>query len=333
MLTAIVDRLLSAPDSPTADLYFRNACADYLGDGVAQIGPTVFASDTATLVMRHDRRAGPLPNRRRLIYFVDDDVDAGVKDESLPFLYRQKLKLVEHPTAKRLSRYAGVAVVGSAVLAEAFRPSIETHLLRPYWREPFADLSHFDAMTREDEQIDIAFLGSSVHRADLKFLLPVIARILAHQPRVHFHLPERHMLPSAFDRHPRVHRIRGINWTNYRNEIGGRRFHIALYPLLDTPFNRARSPNKLIEHAVVGAAPFYSSTWAEARRVPDGVAGVCLANNPALWVHAITSLLREPDRLRTIAEGAQSVAARLNRPEPQRVLWRQLLGIHRSTHA
>ena len=37
MLNGLVDRVLSAPDSPTADLYFRNACHDFLGTQVEQL--------------------------------------------------------------------------------------------------------------------------------------------------------------------------------------------------------------------------------------------------------------------------------------------------------
>lgn len=332
MINGLLDHVLSAPDSPTADLYFRNACGDFIGAGVAQLAPTVFASAEACLVMRHPRRAGRLPPCRRLIYMIDDDVEAGVTDESLPYLYRQKLRLVEQSAGRHLRRRAGVAVVGSPVLAGLFAPAMETHLLRPYWSERFAPLDHFDGLGR-DAPIDIAFLGSSVHRADLEFVLPVIASLLARRPRVHFHLPVRHELPTAFDRHPRVHRIRARGWTAYRREIAGRRFHIALYPLMETPFNRARAPNKLIEHAVVGAAPLYSRSWAEARRVASGHDGLCLPNNAAIWLSAIEELIADPARMRTLAAGAQEAAGRLNRAQPQRALWSRLLGIREPVHA
>lgn len=327
MLKSLFDRVLSAPDSPTADLYFLNSCKGLLGQGVRQYGPTVFASETACLVMRHDRRAGPLPRRRRLIYFVDDDVDAGLTDESLPFLYRQKLRLVEHVTARRLQRYAGVAVVGSPVLARLFQPVMRTHLLRPFWSEPPASLGHFDALASGEGWVEMAFLGSSVHRADLEFLLPVVGRLLALYPRLRFHLPERHSLPHGFDRHPRVRRIRGIGWTAYRREITTRQFHIALYPLLDTPFNRARSPNKLIEHALVGAAPLYSESWRESYRVARGQAGLCLPNDSRVWLETLRGLIDQPARLRALAVGAQATAARLNNAGVQRALWSDLLDL------
>ncbi|MEM1299320.1 MAG: hypothetical protein AAGH68_08555 [Pseudomonadota bacterium] len=256
---------------------------------------------------------------------MDDDVDAGLTDESLPFLYRQKLRLVEHVTARKLQPYAGVAVVGSPVLARLFRPVMRTHLLRPFWSERPASLGHFDALEAGEGWIEMAFLGSSVHRADLEFLLPVVGRLLALFPRLRLHLPERHTLPHGFDRHPRVRRIRGLGWTAYRREITTRQFHLALYPLLDTPFNRARSPNKLIEHAVVGAAPIYSESWRESHRVAQGLAGLCLPNERQVWFNTLRELIDQPARLRTLASGAQATAARLNNAEAQRALWCELM--------
>lgn len=329
MFNSLLAKVLSAPDSPTADLYFGNSCADLIAEGVERLAPTVFASDTACLVMRHHMRVGRLPRRRRLIYFVDDDVDAGLTDVSLPFFYRQKLRMVEHLAGRRLSRFAGVAVVGSEALARLFRPVMETHLLRPYWSENMANLDHFQPLLAGEGWIDVAFLGSVVHRADLNFLLPVIAHLLAIEPRLRFHLPQRHVLPSAFDRHPRVLRIPGLGWTAYRREIARQRFHIALYPLLDTPFNRARSPNKIIEHAVVGAAPVYSADWAQSALVAHGSNGLLVPNDRDAWRHALAALISRPDQMLALARGAQALAANLNRPEPQRLLWRRLFGLTR----
>ncbi|MEM9061899.1 MAG: hypothetical protein AAGD13_15675 [Pseudomonadota bacterium] len=327
MIDTLLSRLLSAPDSPTADLYFRNACGDLLGSQVRQIAPTVFLSDEACLVMRHAMRSGPLPQGRRLIYMLDDDVDAGVADMSLPFLYRQKLRMVERPAGKDLVRRADIAVVSSPLLEEMLSRHLETHLMMPYWSEGLAPLDHFDRAVLPGGRFEIAYLGSFAHRSDLQFLLPVLANLLARFETVHVHVPQRHALPSPFDLHPRVHRIPGLGWTEYRTRLTERRFHVALYPLLDTPFNRARSPNKLIEHAVVGAAPIYSAEWRETERIVHGASGLCLPNTQHAWVDAIAALIRAPERARHLAEGARAVARRLNDPGPQRALWRQLLGV------
>lgn len=327
MIDTLLSRLLSAPDSPTADLYFRNACADFLDGPVRQLAPTVFVSERACLVMRHAMRAGALPERRRLIYMIDDDVDAGTRDLSLPFLYRQKLRMVEQPAERRLARSAGVAVVASQALAKVYEPVMETHVLRPYWSEPLAALDHFDALDSPEAPVDLAYLGSVVHKSDLEFLLPVLACLLSRHPNLRVHIPERHSLPHGFDQHPRVLRIPGLGWTAYRDGLHDRRFHIALYPLLDTPFNRARSLNKLIEHAVVGAAPIYSADWAESVRETQGISAIRVPNRLHAWAEAASALIRAPHRAREVARGAQRLAARLNDPGPQRRLWHSLFDL------
>ena len=329
MIETLLSRLLSAPDSPTADLYFRNACSDFLDGRVRQLAPTVFASDEACLVMRHAMRAGTLPPRARLIYMIDDDVDAGTRDPSLPFLYRQKLKMVEQPAGRRLSRTARVAVVASQTLMDAYSPVMQTYLLRPFWSEPFVSLRHFDELALPEPALDLAYLGSIVHKSDLDFLLPVLAGLLARHPNLRVHIPERHTLPLSFQQHPRVFRIPGLGWTAYRAGLAGRRFHIALYPLMDTPFNRGRSMNKLIEHAVVGAAPIYSRSWREASHVRQGVSGICLENSVHAWIEAASALVRAPYRARELAAGAQALARTLNDPQPHRRLWHDLLGLTR----
>lgn len=327
MIEAMLSRLLSAPDSPTADLYFRNACGDFLDGPVRQLGPTVFVSDAACLVMRHAMRAGPLPERRRLIYLIDDDVDAGTRDAQLPFLYRQKLRLVEQPAGRHLVPRADIAVVSSEALARVHAGKMRTHVLRPHWSEPFVDLAHFDALDGENPVIDVAYLGSSVHRGDLEFLYPVLACLLTRHPNLRVHVPERHTLPHGFDRHPRVLRIPGVGWTAYREGLRNRRFHIALYPLLDTPFNRARSINKLIEHAVVGAAPVYSAGWAEIAAPPDALSAIRVPNTTHAWAEAVSALIRSPRRGRLIAERSQRLAMALNDPAPQRRLWKDLFDL------
>lgn len=327
MLDTLLARVLSAPDSPTADLYFRNACADLLGRGVVQVAPTVFASKEACLVMRHGLRAGQLPVRRRLIYMVDDAVDDGIRDATLPFFYRQKLRMVEHAASRRLRPLADIAVVSSPALAERFRGIVETRLIRPYWSEGLATLDHFGRPDGAEGRIELAYLGSITHCSDMAFLVPVIRRLLATHRRLRIHLAARHRLPPDLDRHPRLVRIAGGGWTAYRRELAGRRFHIALYPLLDSPFNRGRSANKLIEHAVVGAAPVYSSGWEPGRMAAQAGGAIVLPNDPHAWYAGIDGLIRDPARCRRLAARSRALAGRLNDPAAQRRLWSELLGV------
>jgi hypothetical protein len=96
---------------------------------------------------------------------------------------------------------------------------------------------------------------------------------------------------------------------------------------MDTEFNRGRSLNKLIEHGVVGAAALYSRSWGEAWRADEGGAGLTLRNHRDDWRAAIEHLLARPEAMRGLAAGVGALARALNRAEPQRRLWAELMGV------
>jgi hypothetical protein len=240
---------------------------------------------------------------------------------------RQKLRFVERAASRQIVPRAAVAVVSAPALAARHASGMRTRMLHPYWSEPLAGLEHFGPALAGDGWLEIAFLGSSVHRTDLDFLWPVIGAVLHGHPRARFHLASSHRVPRALAGHPRVVRIPSESWAIYRAGLTGRRYHLALYPLLTSPFNQARSVNKLIEHGVVGAGAIYSLGWPEAWRAAHSGAGLVLHNRRGDWLAAILHLLDRPEDLRDLAAAALALAGRLNRPEPQRQLWADLLGV------
>jgi hypothetical protein len=52
-----------------------------------------------------------------------------------------------------------------------------------------------------------------------------------------------------------------------------------------------------------------------------------LRNDRSDWRAAIEHLLALPETLRDLAAGAGALARALNRPEPQRRLWAELMGV------
>ncbi|MGF1446557.1 MAG: hypothetical protein ACFBRM_10200 [Pikeienuella sp.] len=313
--------------SPTADLYLTHACGDWIGPKrpIAQLGPGVFASEETLLVVRHGGRAGRLPKRRRVFWLIDDHIGPARRDTGLPLGQRMKLALFEARHGDRLMAGGAEIVVSSEVLAQAFAGRGTVHRLRPHWAAPLADLAHHDA----GAPLRVAFLGSAVHRADLAFLVPVIEALLARHPRMELHLAANHSL-GRLSAHPRVVPIDETGWRAYRARLPRRRFQIALYPLLDTEANRARSVNKIIEHAIVGAAGLYSAVWPEAQRVARRGAGLVLANEPEAWIAAATRLIERADERANLAARGRALAADLNHPGGQRAFWRHGFGLSSS---
>lgn len=333
----ILSRVAGKPHSPTADLYVRNPLgagdtvtgAPPAGQGLrdlVRMAPTVFESPRAVLVVRHDLKHRVRLRGRRLVYLLDDDVFAAAEDPSLPVNYRRRLRLVDLPQARRFLAEADHLVVSSEPLAEALdrqrrKPGQQIHIVSPQWSEPMPGTGHF----RRGRPPRLAFLASRVHRADLDFVLPVIARVLGEVPDAVLSIAANHEDLGPLTGHPRVERFTETAWGAYREALPRMGCHLALYPLRETATNRARSSNKIIEQAIAGAAGIYSAWWPGARQVQDGVTGFLLPNDPLSWAELSIELLRNPARLRALSGAAQRHAATLNDPQPLRDLWQRLL--------
>lgn len=322
---------------PTTDLYFGNAMRSSIRlrpgspkRSILRVGANSFVCGKQAVVCRRDdeRVVAALLARDdlRLTYVIDDDLDGAEADETLPDDYRRQLARLREGQYAALIERAETVVVPAEVLAAKYAERKETALLDPHWSEAFADERHFAAL-ESNAPIDIAYLGSVTHGADRAFVFEVMARLLGRNPRLRLTLVSAAPLGNALDRHPRVRRLRPLPWFLYRRRLARQRFHLALYPMLDTPFNRGRSLNKLIEHAVVGAVGVYSADWAFADRVRHGETGFLAENAVANWADTIEAALADPGRLRAMQRQARSLAARLNAPEPQRAFWRRQLGL------
>ena len=317
--------------TPTADLYFANAMRVALEPGgpVRRVAPTVFETDEAVLVMRHDVGARiSRRDRRRLIYLLDDAVFAGLSDPSLPLSYRMKLWAVECAAARRLAPRADAIVVSAPEVAEALPralrpPGAEICELAPYWSETLPELDHFD----RPAPWRLGFTGAQTHRAGLRLIARALEPLLRGDSDLRLHLAANHAVPRRLRRAPGLRPEPATNWTAYRAALASMRRHVALYPVADTPFGRARSVNKLIEHALIGAAPIYSDTWPRAQSAVGRGAGIAAALRPAVWAEAVAALRADPAKARETASAAQAFAREINRPEPQRALWTRLLGL------
>ncbi|MEM9736854.1 MAG: hypothetical protein AAF908_09650, partial [Pseudomonadota bacterium] len=226
------------------------------------------------------------------------------------------LDQVERRAARRYLPRADLVVASTPSLAARLRPLARGEVadLRPFWAEPLPGATPIAAPLR------VGYLGSDTHAGDLRFLAPVLGRILAAVPEAELWMPASLPLPRALARHDQLRRIPAVSWPDWRRQITGLGLHLALYPLLETPFNRTRSVNKLIEHGLTGAAGIYSESWAEAAHIRPGE-GLTLPNAPEAWEDAVIHLLRRPPALADLAEGGQRLAARLNDPAPQRTFW------------
>lgn len=305
---------------PTTDLYFRTACADLIAPrwGMSRTRPVVrrgantFVCGDWMIVVRGDKPTVVSEAVRwpgRLAYVIDDDIAAAMACAVLPETYRARLCAFGAAVHDPLVARADAVLVPSAALARALAPRARAGAVRridPVWAAPLATMAHHAPMLAGGT-LKVVHLGSGSHAPALAALVPVLEAMLAAEPSVHLTYVAARKVSDALEAHPHARRIEPKPWGEYHPWLLRQRFHLALYPLLPTGFERARSANKLIEHAIVGAAGVYAEGWEHAARL-RGAALVAPAD-PADWGETLARILADRARLPALAARAAEALA------------------------
>lgn len=320
----LIGRKLGRKPSATADLYLGFACADLIEDGqIQQFAPTVFRAGRTLIVMRHDAGLRPLPAHDRLIWLVDDDVAAGMRDGDLPLWYRLRLALVEARAGRRLMRAADRIIVPGPAMAGVMRGlgvgDERLAILPPAWPTSHAPLPDPTRAPRR-----IAWLGAASHAGDARRAADIIRLMLKSLPEAQVIWSANHPLPADLADDPAMTVVPAMNWRDYRAWLARAEFDIGLYPILAEGFNRGRSANKLGEYDQAGAAVLGAEGWQDAKAAAQAGACLLLPPSPEVWAQAILGLCADPARAHDLA-----AANRLWQSEHgfdlQRRIWADLL--------
>jgi len=324
---------MSARRLPSTDLYFAHTNTHLIARWwrrapIKALGANCFVAGNTLILIRQDdpalmRRALDWPHR--LIYLVDDDIGAAQDDPHLPDGYRRRLAAFDRDYHRRLLRRADILLVPSLQLADRLVDQGLAAAIRhidPVWNLPIADQHHYAGLGR-GAPLRIIHLGSGSHAGGLAAIAPAIRDVLDRHADVQFTYIARQPVHPALARTPQVRRLRPMCWPRYRRWLAGQRFHLAVYPLDLTPFDRARSGNKLIEHGVVGAAAIYPGDWAPAEILGGGA--ILATSDPANWLPTLIAAVSDRESLARIATDAAVALRRYNAPQVQRNLWHSLL--------
>jgi hypothetical protein len=315
---------------PTTDLYFLGSCGDLVARAwrrgpVQRLGANCFRVGNRYLVMRRDRerlvRAILDDTDAEIIYLIDDNL-AATDDASLPEGYRDRLCTLRDGIFKDMMARASLVVTSADAIKAALPEGVPVRHLDPVWQGMPKVGRHL--ARSEGERLDVVHLGTGSHGAGFDFLVPALEAVLGKLPHVHFHYFSSYELLGRLDGHARVHRMRGKSWSAYKRALPGFRFHLGLYPLPDTPFNAARSVNKILEYTLAGCPAMYTAEWAAARGLEDGVNAFLVSGGAEAWEARLTDVLKRPDMLASVYEGARGYYARYNDPAAQRAFWQDV---------
>ncbi len=322
---------------PTTDLYFRNVLTPHIArwwrrGPIRQVGANSFIAGDWFVLIRRDtphqmREALAWPGR--LAYVIDDDVAGAASCAALPEAYRARLAEFERRFHRDLLVRSDVVLTASdalsATLATDRRMASRLRRIDPVWRQPLADLAHF-APLATGATLRMVQLGTGSHRAALATIAPQVARVLDRHPDTSFTYFSARRVCDTLETHPRARRLDPMTWREYQRWMARHRFHLALYPLDQTRFDRARSANKITEHAILGAVGLYPEGWRPAQRLGDGAA-LFAPDDPEAWEEAIEAALAERPRLSHIAAEAAQTLANADPTAAQQAVWSDILGL------
>lgn len=320
-------------ETPTATIYFAGPMAGLIGRPgdrarpIWRLGPNVYhrhGPDPHTVVLRsfdfRTRAAMASHGPARLHYVIDDDVHAGADEPDLPVRYRKRLARLRDGVMSRMLAHAQHVYAASEHLADrltALNGTVEE--IRPTLAAPVADLLHHD-----DGPLHLVFPGTRSHLADLEAVAGDVRRFLQTRPQAMLTTWLGDAAPDAL-RLPNAVHHRGLDWPGFRAVLRTRRFHIALLPARPTAFNAARSHNKVLECACLGAAPLVGRAMPYADLVRDASSGTVVEADG--WLGALSRLDEDRAGLRRQAEANRALALRIGGPERLLHFWSDRLGL------
>ena len=313
---------------PTTDLYFLNPLAE-LGRMGSDVPRVRHLSANAYLVGRTGvivRYGGARDIERlskagaeQVVYIADDDFAAGIADPGIPESYRLKLKAFVEGGWPALKAAADIVIVPGTVLAEIY--GAKARIVSPAWDLPPATSDHFAAQ----ERIEIVHLGTGSHRGDLALLVAPLASMLERHGRARLTLYAGGAVPGSLRSHHHLRLRRPRAWWRYKRALPKMRFHLALYPLAPTAFNRARSANKLFEHAIVGAASMMSPNPALREAAGDKLGEIFVEGGMDEWAVEIETLIADRSVLRQRVDQTRAHIIETNPLARAAEVWREIL--------
>jgi hypothetical protein len=170
--------------------------------------------------------------------------------------------------------------------------SASTHSSSP---APLTPLSQSHSTNRgeatdQTEDCVVFYHGTGSHQAEIEWLLPVIEQVLAVNNNIRFEIIGNAKTQNFYGHLKRVTVIPQMKWPAYQDFIKQPGRHIGLAPMLDHPFNQARSYTKFFDIHRTGAAGIYAEKGPWQAFIEPGKQGVLVPMQVASWVSAILDL-------------------------------------------
>ena len=318
---------------PSISLYFSDPLSDLIaaeegdsGRPITRLSRTVFACGAAAIVVRyaHKRDLATLKARRfdKIYLLMDDDLETLEQSEGLPVDYRKKLIVYRDGPFRRLLDMVTDVVAPSENILKAYGRKRAVHLDPAQCHKAAALVHHHNP-----RPFDIVFAATRSHLHDLDHIAAALADVLQRRPDARLTTFLNGHAPRVLRNLPNAIHLPMMEWQRYRAFVAENRFHAAIAPALDTPFNRARSISKLHDHAAFGAAGVYSRQQPFDRIVAHNQSGLLISNQPEEWRDTLLDLAERREETLKLAAGGQVLSQTFGDMRRVRNFWIRELGL------
>jgi hypothetical protein len=150
----------------------------------------------------------------------------------------------------------------------------------------------------------VFYHGTGSHQAEIDWLLPVVELVLAANTHITFEIIGNTKTQKLYRHLKRVTVTPQMKWPAYQAFIQQPGRHIGLAPMLEHPFNLARSYTKFFDIHRAGAAGIYAEAGPWQPFIEPGKQGVLVTMQVSNWVGAILDLAADQGQRARILEAA-----------------------------
>ncbi|XKF16245.1 glycosyltransferase [Halomonas sp. BLK-85] len=260
----------------------------------------------------------------RMVYLVDDDIEAAANDIQLPEHYCQRMAGIARRQSDLLTLCDEV-VVSSEQLAKRFHGRHgSVSVLTPPLIASLPTRVHLEHPPSQRSPWRIGFYGTRAHLNDLEHIAPGLENIQRQREDTALEIMLGQYTPEALCDLPRVTTPEPLAWPAFRRYQANHQVHIGLAPLMDSPFNQGKSFIKFLDIAAMGGVGVYSNRYPYSEVVCHGENGLLVDDDPYAWQAAIEELLDNPVAAAEMARAAAADAKRMGSPHHAADFWQRL---------
>lgn len=195
------------------------------------------------------------------------------------------------PGIESVARRASLVTVSTPALARSFarwnpRVDVVPNLVDPALFEAPASVP--------DHRVTIGCASTPTHEGDIRMIEGAILRALER-------FGDRIRIVMMGCTTPRLRDVEGIeildpvpDYVTYAARLASLGLDLALVPLVDHPFNRAKSDIKWLEYSACGIAAIFSDVEPYRASIEHGRTGWLVGPEEDVWLDAIDRLVRDP---------------------------------------